>query len=88
MSAGVYIMLNTKSGTSRYQLEHFGNGKTGFEARGGLGWWFFCEQGDTGWYWTTAGKLKLARGGRERRVLEPRSWSIRSRGGLPRLLIL
>ena len=28
----------------------------------------FREQGDTGWYWTTTGKLKLARGGRERRV--------------------
>ena len=87
MSAGVYIMLNTKSGTSRYQLEHFGNGKRVSRRAVACGGGF-CDQGDTGWYWMTASKLKLARGGRERRVLEPRSWSIRSRGGLPRLLIL
>ena len=31
----------------------------------------FCDQGDAVWYWTTAGKLKLARGGRECRVIEP-----------------
>ena len=83
MTAAVYIHVTT---SSKYKIpdlplaaEHFGNGKRVSRRAVACGGGCF-DQGDTGWYWTTDGKLKLARDGRERRVLEPRSWSIRSRG--------
>ena len=87
MTAVVDIHVKYKIRDLPLAAEHFGNGKRvsrrAVACGGGC-----CDQGDTGWYWTTANKLKLACGSRERRVLEPWSWSIRSRGGLPRLLIL
>ena len=80
MTAAVYIHVKYKIPDLPLAAEHFGNGKRVSRRAVACGGGF-CDQGDTGWYWTTAGKLKLARDGRERRVLEPRSWSIRSRGG-------